>query len=102
MKKELFLFDFFIAYNFKRFNFFLLHGSVCVKESHRANNGKQRTRLAGDLPFIKTSSRKCQTIEACYHNDQAETRKIKNAFKVFFVLSLRASGIMLSLQMVRL
>ena len=54
-KKELFLFDFFIACNFIQFHFFLLHGSVCVKESHRANNGKQRTRLVGDLPFIKTS-----------------------------------------------
>ena len=57
-KKELFLFDFFIACNFIQFHFFLLHGSVCVKESHRANNGKQRTRLPGDLPFIKTSSHK--------------------------------------------
>ena len=32
--------------------------AVCVKGSHRANNGKQRTRLPGDLPFIKTSSHK--------------------------------------------
>ena len=55
-----FLFDFFIACNFKQFRFLLLHGSVCVKGSHRANNGEQRTRLPVDLPFIKTSSRKCQ------------------------------------------
>ena len=41
-----------------QFHFLLLHGSVCVKGSHRANNGKQRTRLPGDLSFIKTSSRK--------------------------------------------
>ena len=83
-KYELFLFDF-IACNFKQFHFLLLHGSVCVKGSHRANNGKQRTRLPGDLPFIKTSSRKCQivTLEACYHNDQAEKCKITNDFKVF-------------------
>ena len=57
-KYELFLFDFFIACNFKQFHFLLLHGSVSVKGSHRANNGKQRTRLPGDLPFIKTSSHK--------------------------------------------
>ena len=41
------------------------------------------------------------TLEACYHNDQAEKRKITNAYKVFFFLSLRASGMMLSLQMMR-
>ena len=29
------------------------------------------------------------TIEACYHNDQAQTRK-----KMFFFLSLRASGML--------
>ena len=40
------------------------------------------------------------TLKACYHNDQAEKRKITNAYKVFFFLSLRASGMMLSLQMV--
>ena len=40
-----------------QFHFLLLHGSVRVKGPHRANNGKQRTRLPGDLPFIKTSSR---------------------------------------------
>ena len=57
-KYELFLFDFFIACNFMQFHFLLLHGSVCVKGSHRANNGKQRTRLPGDLSFIKTSSHK--------------------------------------------
>ena len=57
-KYELFLFDFFIACNFKQFHFLLLHGSVCVKGSHRANNGKQRTRLPGDLSFIKRSSHK--------------------------------------------
>ena len=57
-KYEPFLFDFFIACNFKQFHFLLLHGSVCVKGSHRANNGKQRTRLPGDLSFIKTSSHK--------------------------------------------
>ena len=55
---ELFLFDFFIACNFKQFHFLLLHGSVYVKGSHRANNRKQRTRLPGDLLFIKTSSHK--------------------------------------------
>ena len=38
------------------------------------------------------------TLEAA---DQAEKRKITNAYKVFFFLSLRASGMMLSLQMVR-
>ena len=57
-KYELFLFDFFIACNFMQFHFLLLHGSVCVKGSHRANNEKQRTRLPGDLSFIKTSSHK--------------------------------------------
>ena len=57
-KYELFLFDFFIACNFKQFDFLLLHESVCVKGSHGANNGKQRTRLPEDLPFIKTSSHK--------------------------------------------
>ena len=89
-KYELFLFDFFIACNFKQFHFLLLHGSVCVKESHRVNNGKQRTRLPGDLPFIKTSSRTCQivTLEACYHNDQAEKCKITNAYKSFFLSEL--------------
>ena len=40
-------------------------------------------------------------IEACYRNDQAEERKITNTYKVFLSLSLRASGMMLSLQMVR-
>ena len=34
------------------------------------------------------------TIEAFYHNDKAEKRKITNAYKVFFFLSLRASGMM--------
>ena len=63
--------------------FLLLHGSVCVKESHRANNGKQRTRLPGDLPFIKTSYQVSDTLEACYRNDQAEKRIITNAYKVF-------------------
>ena len=57
-KYELFQFDFFIACNFMQFHFLLLHGSVCVKGSHRANNGKQRTRLPGDLSVIKTSSHK--------------------------------------------
>ena len=42
---ELFLFDFFIACSFMQFNYLLLHGSVCVKGSHRANNGKQRSTL---------------------------------------------------------
>ena len=38
------------------------------------------------------------TLEACYHyKDQAETRKITNTYKVFFVLRLRASGMMPSL-----
>ena len=41
------------------------------------------------------------TLEACYRNDLAEKRKVTNAYKVFFFLSLRASGMMLSLQMVR-
>ena len=59
-KYELFLFDFFIACNFKQFHFLLLQGSVCVKGSNRANNGKRRTRLPGDLPLIKTISRECQ------------------------------------------
>ena len=54
-KYELFQFDFFIACNFRQFLCLLLHGSVCVKGSHRANNGKQRTRLPVDLPFTKTS-----------------------------------------------
>ena len=40
-------------------------------------------------------------LEASNHNDQVEKRKITNAYKVFFFLSLRASGLMLSLQMVR-
>ena len=39
-KYQLFLFDFFIACNFMQFHFLLLHGSVCVKGSHRAINGK--------------------------------------------------------------
>ena len=77
----------FISRNFKQFHFLLQHGFVCVKGSHRANNGKQRTRLPGDLPFTKTRSRKCQivTLEACYHNDQAEKRKIS----VISVISAR-------------
>ena len=54
-----------------------------MKESDRANNGKQRTRLPGDLPFIKTSYQVSDTLEACYRNDQAEKRKITNAYKVF-------------------
>ena len=41
------------------------------------------------------------TLKACYRNDQAEKRKITNAYKFFFFLSLRATGMMLSLQMVR-
>ena len=57
-KYELFLFDYFIACNFKQFHFLLLHGSVYVKGSQRANNGRQRTRLPGDIPFMKRSSRK--------------------------------------------
>ena len=75
----------FIACNFKQFHFLLLHGSVCIKGSQRANNGRQRTRLPGDIPFMKRSSRKghIYTLEACYHNDQAEKRKITNAYKVF-------------------
>ena len=77
---DLFLFDFFIACNFQQFHFLLLHGSVCVKG---ANNGKQLTRLPGDLTFIKTSSPGSHKLEACYHNDQAEKRKITNAYKVF-------------------
>ena len=59
-----------------QFHFLLLHGSVCVKGSHRANNGKQRTRLPGDLP------------EAWYHNGRAEKRKITNTYKVFFLSEL--------------
>ena len=47
-----------IACNFKQFRFLLPHGSVCVKGSHRPNNGKQRTRLPGDLSFVKTRSHK--------------------------------------------
>ena len=68
---------FFIACNFMQI--LLLHGSVCVKEW----NGKQRTRLPGDLPFIKTSYQVSDTLEACYRNDQAEKRIITNAYKVF-------------------
>ena len=59
-KYELFLFDFFIACYFKQFHFLLLHESVCINGSNRANNGKKWTRLPGDLPLIKTSSRECQ------------------------------------------
>ena len=54
-KSELFLFEFFIIH------FLLLHGSVCFKRSHRANNGKQRTTLlAAELPLMKESSSLCQ------------------------------------------
>ena len=78
------LFFVFIACNFKQFHFLLLHGSVCVKRSHTANNGKQRTRLPADLPHIKTKlARVSDTLEACYHNDQAEKCKITNSYKVF-------------------
>ena len=42
-------------------------------------------------------------LEACYHNDQAgKAQNKKNAYKVFFFfLILRASGMMLSLQIKR-
>ena len=101
-KYELFLFDFFIACNFKQFDFLLLHGSVCVKGSHRANNGKQRTRLPGDLPFIKTSSRKCQIrLKLVIIMIRLKSTKEQTPIKFFFFPSLRTSGMMLSLQMVR-
>ena len=66
---------------------------------HRVNNGKQRTTLCWRASLYGNKlGQVSDTIEACYHNDQAETRKIK---VFFFFLSLRASGMMLSLQMVR-
>ena len=101
-KYELFLFDF-IACNFKQFHFLLLHGSVCVKGSHRANNGEQRTRLPVDLPFIKTSSRKWQIrLKLVIIMIRLKSTKEQTPIKFFFFFpSLRTSGMMLSLQMVR-
>ena len=51
---------------------------------HRVNNGKQRTTLCWRLSLKNKLAQVSDTIEACYHNDQAETRKITNAYKVFF------------------
>ena len=100
-KYELFLFDFFIARNFMQFHFLLLHGSLCVKGSHKANNGKQRTRLPGDLSFIKTSSHKGHIrLKLVIIMIRPKSAKLQTPIKFFF-LSLRASGMMLSLQMVR-
>ena len=100
-KCELFLFDFFIARNFMQFHFLLLHGSLCVKGSHKANNGKQRTRLPGDLSFIKTSSHKGHIrLKLVIIMIRPKSAKLQTPIKFFF-LSLRASGMMLSLQMVR-
>ena len=91
----------FIACNFKQFHFLLLHGSVCVKGSHRANNGKQRTRLPGDLSFIKTSSHKGHIrLKLVIIMIRPKSAKLQTPIKFFF-LSLRASGMMLSIQMVR-
>ena len=59
-KYDLFLFNFFSACSCMQIHFFLLHVSVCVRGSHRAINGKQGNTVSGELPFIKTSSRKCQ------------------------------------------
>ena len=87
-----------------QFHFPLLHGSVCVKRSHRAITESSKLHLsnAGELPFLKNKVAQVpDSIEACYRNDQPETHKIINAYKVFFVLSLRASGMMLSLQILR-
>ena len=53
--------------------------------SHRVNNVKQRTTLCWRASLYKKKARASvrYRIEACYHNDQAETRKIRNAYKVF-------------------
>ena len=57
---------------------------------HRVNNGKQRTPLCWRASLYKNKlAQVSDTIEACYHNDQAQTRKIK-----FFFLSLCASGML--------
>ena len=58
--------------------------------SHRVNNVKQRTTLCWRASLYKKKARASvrYRIEACYHNDQAETRKITNAYKVFFLSEL--------------
>ena len=55
-------FNFFITCDFMQFHFPLLHGSVCVKGSHRAITESSKLHLsnAGEPPFLKTRSRKCQ------------------------------------------
>ena len=74
---------------------------VRLRDLIEQNNWKQRTRLSWRSSLYRNKLAKVSdTLEACYHNDQAEKRKITNAYKVFFFLSLRASGMMLSLQMV--
>ena len=77
--------------------------AVCVKGSHRANNGKQRTRLPGDLPFIKTSSHKGHIrLKLVIIMIRLKSTKEQTPIKFFFFFpSLRTSGMMLSLQMVR-
>ena len=51
---------------------------------HRVNNGKQRTTLCWRASLYKNKlAQVSDTIEACYHNDQPETRKIIKAYKVF-------------------
>ena len=57
---------------------------------HRINNGKQRTTLCwrASLYYKNKLAQVSDTIEACYRNDQAETRKIANAYQVFFLSEL--------------
>ena len=52
-----------------QFQFLLLHGAVCVKGSHRVNNGKQRATICWTASLYKNKlAQVSDTIEACYHN----------------------------------
>ena len=60
--------------------------------SRDASQSKQRKAanhtLLESLPLKNKLAQVSDTIEACYHNDQTETRKITNAYEVFFLSEL--------------
>ena len=79
-KYELFLFDFFHCLQFHAISFFS-SAPIRVRQEmrRRVNNGKQRTTLCWRASLYKNNLvQVSDTIEACYHNDPAQTRKINN------------------------
>ena len=71
---------FFIASSFMQFHFFS-SAPIRVRQEmrRRVNNGKQRTTLCWRASLYKNNLvQVSDTIEACYHNDPAQTRKINN------------------------